>query len=136
MYTSVRRAAVLRSTERRGVNTTMNRHAENVQTGKNVRKTKKIIVPTEYEKELIEGKENYQKNIELYKKRQQLSEHPFETIKRGLRRDHFLLRTLPKVEIEKTLNNLTYNLIRVVNIYTGSETGPGFDILLCRLKKE
>lgn len=95
---------------------------------------KKVIVPTEYEKELIEGKENYQKNIELYKKRQQLSEHPFGTIKRGLGRDHFLLRTLPKVEIENTLNNLTYNLIRVVNIYTGSETGPGFDALLCRLK--
>ena len=72
--------------------------------------------------ELIEtAKKRYQDNYELYKLRQQIVEHPFETIKRTLGFTYFLTRRLEKVKTENFLHVITYNLKRVLNILKVSE---------------
>ena len=76
------------------------------------------IVRNEYETILEEATERYNLNTELYKKRQQLVEHPFGTIKRSLGYTYFLLRRLEKVKIENFLHVITYNLKRVLNIFS------------------
>ncbi|MDQ3173293.1 MAG: transposase, partial [Acidobacteriota bacterium] len=53
---------------------------------------------------------------ELMKQRQQLSEHPFGTIKRTMGQGYFLMKGLKKVGAEMSLTVLSYNIKRVVNI--------------------
>src|SRR5437773_5739760 len=53
---------------------------------------------------------------ELMRRRQQLSEAPFGTIKRAMGHSYFLMRGLNKVGAEMSLTVLTYNLKRVINI--------------------
>ena len=53
---------------------------------------------------------------ELMRRRQQLSEPPFGTIKRGMNQGYFLMRGLHKVGAEMSLTVLSYNLKRVINI--------------------
>ena len=53
---------------------------------------------------------------ELMRRRQQLSEPPFGTIKRGMNQGYFLTRGLNKVGGEMSLTVLSYNLKRVINI--------------------
>jgi transposase len=53
---------------------------------------------------------------ELMRRRQQLSEPPFGTIKRGMNQGYFLMRGLNKVGAEMSLTVLSYNLKRVINI--------------------
>ena len=53
---------------------------------------------------------------ELMRRRQQLSEPPFGTIKRALNQGYFLTRGLSKVGAEMSLTVLSYNLKRVINI--------------------
>ncbi len=55
-------------------------------------------------------------NPQLMKQRQQLSEHPFGTIKRSMVSSYFLMRGLKKVAAEMSLTVLCYNLKRVINI--------------------
>ncbi len=55
-------------------------------------------------------------NPQLMKQRQQLSEHPFGTIKRSMVSSYFLMRGLKKVAAEMSLTVLCYNLKRVMNI--------------------
>lgn len=55
-------------------------------------------------------------NPQLMKQRQQLSEHPFGTIKRSMVSGYFLMRGLKKVATEMSLTVLCYNLKRVINI--------------------
>jgi hypothetical protein len=62
----------------------------------------------------------------IYKRRQQIVEHPFGTIKFTMHGNHFLLRTLRKVRVEVALLFLGYNLKRVRNIL-------GFDEFMRRL---
>jgi len=50
------------------------------------------------------------------KQRQQLSEHPFGTIKRTMGQGYFLMKGLKKVGAEMSLTVLSYNIKRVVNI--------------------
>lgn len=50
------------------------------------------------------------------KKRKELAEHPFGTIKRGMQQGYFLMKRLPKVTTEMSLTVLCYNLRRVLNI--------------------
>jgi hypothetical protein len=53
---------------------------------------------------------------ETMKKRGQLIEHPFGTIKFWWDHSHFLMKGLSKVKAEFSLSTLAYNLRRVLNI--------------------
>jgi hypothetical protein len=53
---------------------------------------------------------------ELLRRRQQLSEPPFGTIKRAMNQGYFLMKGLDKVGAEMSLTVLSYNLKRVINI--------------------
>ena len=55
-------------------------------------------------------------NHELMKKRKQIVEHPFGTIKYWNDQGHFLMRGLENVRAEFSLSALIYNLKRVINI--------------------
>ena len=52
----------------------------------------------------------------LYKKRQELVEHPFGTVKSGLGFAQFLTRGTENVRTESLLHFLTYNLKRIINV--------------------
>src|SRR6266571_3417447 len=53
---------------------------------------------------------------EVMRRRQQLSEPPFGTIKRAMGHGYFLMRGLNKVGAEMSLTVLSYNLKRVINL--------------------
>jgi transposase len=53
---------------------------------------------------------------EVMRRRQQLSEPPFGTIKRAMGHSYFLMRGLHKVGAEMSLTVLSYNIKRVINI--------------------
>ena len=53
---------------------------------------------------------------EVMRRRQQLSEPPFGTIKRAMGHSYFLMRGLNKVGAEMSLTVLSYNLKRVINL--------------------
>jgi hypothetical protein len=53
---------------------------------------------------------------EVMRRRQQLSEPPFGTIKRAMGHGYFLMRGLNKVGAEMSLTVLSYNIKRVINI--------------------
>ena len=53
---------------------------------------------------------------DLRTRRQQLSEHPYGTVKRGWDQGYFLMRGLVKVRGELSLTVLAYNLRRAINI--------------------
>lgn len=52
--------------------------------------------------------------MSLYKKRQQIVEHPFGTIKRALGYTYFLTRGNASVRVESFMHFLIYNLKRVI----------------------
>ena len=58
----------------------------------------------------------YNENIKLYKRRQQIVEHPFGTVKHTMDGGYFLLRRRRKVRTEVALLFLGYNLKRAYNI--------------------
>ena len=66
--------------------------------------------------------DTYNKNMKtpqakaLYKKRGSIVEHPFGTIKRNLGWDHFLVRSIKKVQGENALIMFTYNFKRLLNL--------------------
>jgi hypothetical protein len=53
---------------------------------------------------------------EMMRRRQQLSEPPFGTIKRAMGHSYFLMKGLHKVGAEMSLTVLSYNIKRVINI--------------------
>ena len=53
---------------------------------------------------------------ELMRRRQQLAEPPFGTIKRAMGHGYFLMKGLNKVGAEMSLTVLSYNIKRVINI--------------------
>lgn len=76
---------------------------------------------------LDEADRLFRENLELYKLRQQIVEHPFGTIKHTMNGGYFLLRTRRKVRSEVALLCLGYNFKRAYNIL-------GFQGLMARLK--
>jgi len=66
-------------------------------------------------------------NYELYRRRQQIVEHPFGTIKYTMGCGHFLLRTRRKVRTEVALVFLGYNLKRALKVL-------GFEEIMARLE--
>ena len=87
------------------------------------------VIQRDEQEEIIEvAVKRYKEGYELYKNRQQIVEHPFGTIKRGLGFTYFLMRKLENVKIENLLHVITYNLKRVLNIFSVPD-------LVDRLKK-
>ena len=86
----------------------------------------RTVTRSEYSKIYEETDKRTRENMELYKLRQQIVEHPFGTIKHTMNGGHFLLRTRRKVRSEVALLFLGYNLKRVMNIL-------GFKELMRRL---
>lgn len=60
--------------------------------------------------------ERVKNNPEKMKKRKELAEHPFGTMKRGMNSGYFLMRGIKKVGAEMSLTVLAYNIKRVINI--------------------
>lgn len=81
----------------------------------------KALVRNEAEDILDAFKQKYADKQDLYKLRQQIVEHTFGTIKRGLGFTYFLTRRLENVKTENFLHVLTYNLKRVLRIFTVPE---------------
>jgi len=68
--------------------------------------------------------ERTRQNKELYRKRQEIVEHVFGTVKAVWGYKQFLCRTKPKVAAEVSLAYLAYNMRRVINIFTGKKENP------------
>jgi len=60
--------------------------------------------------------ERVRANPEKMKKRKELAEHPFGTMKRAMGSGYYLMRGIKKVGAEMSLTVLAYNIKRVINI--------------------
>jgi transposase len=60
--------------------------------------------------------ERVRANPEKMKKRKELAEHPFGTMKRGMASGYFLMRGIKKVAAEMSLTVMGYNIKRVINL--------------------
>ena len=86
----------------------------------------RTVTRSEYSKIYEETDRRTQENMELYKRRQQIVEHPFGTVKFTMHGNYFLLRTRRKVRSEVALLFLGYNLKRVYQVM-------GFEEFMLRL---
>jgi hypothetical protein len=86
-------------------------------------KYRQILRPL-YQDALDVVDERTKKQKALYRKRQEIVEHPFGTIKAVWGYKQFLCRTKPKVTAEVSLAYLAYNIRRVINIYTEKKENP------------
>lgn len=77
----------------------------------------RYIERSEYQEYIDENIERVKLNKELYRKRQEIVEHPFGTIKRQWGYDHVLLKGLEKVSGEFAIIFTTYNLRRAISIF-------------------
>jgi transposase len=75
------------------------------------------IERSEYEDILEANRERVRLNKEFYRKRQQIVEHPFGTIKRQWGYHYTLMKTKKKVEAEMSLIFTCYNLRRSMSIF-------------------
>jgi transposase len=86
----------------------------------------RTVTRSQYADIYEETDKQFTENTELYKRRQQIVEHPFGTIKHSMHGGQFLLLTRRKVCAEVALLFLGYNLKRVLNVL-------GFEELMARL---
>jgi transposase len=91
-------------------------------------KSGRTITRSQYEEAIESAVKRFSENKELYKKRQMIVEHPFGTIKRGLGFTYFLTRGIENVRTENRMHMLTYNIKRVLNIFSVPD-------LTCKLKE-
>ena len=75
----------------------------------------------EYADAVEENNKRYQENQQLYRKRQEINEHIFGTIKRQWGYNHTNLTGLEKVNGEHSLIMLVYNIKRAINILSVPE---------------
>ena len=90
-------------------------------------KSGRIIERTEYAKYIKENNDRVNQNPNYYRKRQQIIEHQFGTIKRHWHFDYCLTRGKEKVLGETYLIFTAYNLKRLVSIL-------GFNAIMAKLK--
>ena len=76
---------------------------------------------SEYADAVEENNKRYQENQQLYRKRQEINEHIFGTIKRQWGYNHTNLTGLEKVNGEHSLIMLVYNIKRAINILSVPE---------------
>jgi transposase len=79
-------------------------------------KNGRTIYRWEHEEILEEMRERVKNNKDMARKRGELSEHPFGTIKRAFNQGYMLMKRLVKVGGEMALTMLAYNITRVINI--------------------
>ena len=72
-----------------------------------------------WEKEhILEAAEaELKKQPEAMRRRKEIVEHPYATIKHCMGATHFVMKRLPNVQTEMSLHVLAYNLKRVINIF-------------------
>jgi len=92
------------------------------------RKSGRDIDRSQYADAVEENNKRYQENQQLYRKRQEINEHIFGTIKRQWGYNHTNLTGLEKVNGEHSLIMLVYNIKRSINIL-------GVPELIAKLKK-
>lgn len=83
---------------------------------------------SQYANAVEENNKRYHANAQLYRKRQEINEHIFGTIKRQWGYNHTNLAGLEKVNGEHSLIMLVYNIKRSINIL-------GVADLIAKLKK-
>jgi transposase len=83
---------------------------------------------SQYADAVEENNKRYHANAQLYRKRQEINEHIFGTIKRQWGYNHTNLTGLEKVNGEHSLIMLVYNIKRIINILGVTE-------LIAKLKK-
>jgi transposase len=76
----------------------------------------RILTRWEHEDVLDDMRKRIKENKDKVKKRKELAEHPFGTIKRAFNQGYMLLKRLPKVGTEASLTMLAYDITRVINI--------------------
>lgn len=76
----------------------------------------RVIERSEWQDIIDENNRRVDKNLQIYKKRQQINEHPFGTIKRSWGYTYTLLKGLQKVNGEMAIIFTMYNLRRVMSI--------------------
>ena len=86
----------------------------------------RTVTRSHYSKIYEQADKRFAENKELYRRRQEIVEHPFGTVKRTMNGGYFLLRTRRKVRTEIALLFLGYNLKRALNVL-------GFDAIMARL---
>jgi transposase len=77
---------------------------------------KRIIERSTYQDAIDANNNRVNQNPELYKKRQQIIEHPFGTIKRGWGYSYTLLKGIKKVNGEMAIIFTMYNFRRIISI--------------------
>lgn len=91
-------------------------HVVNVNIKANVQIAKKRTIRRSIDQEFLDKVDKHTKdNMDLYKRRQLIVEHPFRTIKRAWRMTYFLTKGLKSVKTEASLTFLAYNIKRVKN---------------------
>jgi hypothetical protein len=70
--------------------------------------------------------ERTRRNKELYRKRQEIVEHVFGTVKSVWGYKQYLCRRIPKVTAETALAYMAYNMRRAYNIFRESQLIPVF----------
>ena len=88
----------------------------------------RFIERSEFANAAEENAKRYKANWSLYRKRQEINEHIFGTIKRKWGYNHTNLTGLEKVNGEMSLIMLVYNIKRTINIL-------GIESLIAKLKK-
>ena len=78
--------------------------------------TEKRLKRWEHEDVLDKAEANLKQHPEAMRQRKALAEHPFSTIKQLMGSTHFLMRRLPNVKAEMSLNVLAYNMKRAINV--------------------
>jgi transposase len=78
--------------------------------------TEKRLKRWEHEDVLDKAQANLKRHPEAMRQRKALAEHPFSTIKQLMGSTHFLMRRLPNVKAEMSLNVLAYNMKRAINV--------------------
>ena len=86
-----------------------------------------------HEEHAEQNDRDFAKNQETYKLRQQLSEHPFGTVKRTMGIRQFLSRGLVNVNAEAALIFLAYNLKRLRNIQMNNPNNTRDYPLCCQI---
>ncbi|WP_225556580.1 IS1182 family transposase [Flavobacterium columnare] len=81
-----------------------------------IRKAGREIDRSQYAGAVEENNKRYKENAQLYRKRQEINEHIFGTIKRQWGYNHTNLIGLEKVNGEHSLIMLVYNIKRTINI--------------------
>jgi transposase len=77
----------------------------------------RVIERSEYQDVIDENNRRVDENKDLYKKRQQMIEHPFGTIKRSWGYTYTLVKSLKKVNGEMAIIFTMYNLRRAMSIF-------------------